>query len=63
MSPPSNSPVLLEDGLSGGRIDKINLNEEGVPGVDEVDSDIVPGLKVTVQSKESLEGRQRRRDR
>ena len=41
--------------LSGARVDEIVLDEEGVPGVDEVDRDIISDLEVTVQSKESLE--------
>ena len=32
------------------------LNEERVPGVDEINRDIVSNLKVTVQTKEPLEG-------
>lgn len=42
--------------LSGTGIDEIVLNEERVPGVDEIDRGIEPNLKVTVQSKEPLEG-------
>lgn len=42
--------------LSGERIDEIVLDEKGVPGVNKVDRDIVPDSKVTVQSKEPLEG-------
>jgi hypothetical protein len=34
--------------LSGARIDEVVLNEEGVPGVDEVERDIIPDLEVTV---------------
>ena len=42
--------------LSGECIDKVVLSEKRVPGVDEVDGGIVPDLKITVQSKEPLEG-------
>jgi hypothetical protein len=41
--------------LSGACIDEIILNEECVPGVDEVERDTIPDLEVTVQSKEPLE--------
>jgi len=41
--------------LSSERIDEVVLNEERVPGVDEVDRDIVWDLKNTIQSKEPLE--------
>ena len=40
---------------AGERIDKIVLNEKGIPGVDEGYGDIVSDLKVTIQSKEPLE--------
>ena len=42
--------------LSGERVDEIILNENDVPGVDEVDGGIVPDLEVTIQSEEPLEG-------
>jgi len=42
--------------LSGERVDEVVLNEKRIPGVDKVDGDIVPDLKVTIQSKEPLEG-------
>ena len=41
--------------FSGERVDEIVLDEKGVPGVDEVDRDIIPDLKITVQSEEPLE--------
>lgn len=42
--------------LSSAHIDEIVLNEEGVPGIDEVYGKIVSDFKITVQSKEPLEG-------
>ena len=42
--------------LASERVDEIVLDEKGIPGVDKVDRDVVPDLKVTVQSKEPLEG-------
>ena len=42
--------------LSSERIDEVVLDEERVPGIDEVDRDIVWDLKTTIQSKEPFEG-------
>jgi len=42
--------------LSGERVDEVVLNEKCIPGVDKVDGDIVPDLKVAIQSQEPLEG-------
>ena len=42
--------------LASERVDEIVLDKKGIPGVDKVDRDIVPDLKVTVQSEEPLEG-------
>ena len=42
--------------LASERVDEIVLDKKGIPGVDEVDRDIVPDLKVTVQPEEPLEG-------
>ena len=41
--------------LSGGRVEEVVLDEERVPGVDEIDREIVANLKVTIQSEEPLE--------
>ena len=58
--PPENIEVghavqMSRVDLSSERIDEVVLNEERVPGVDEVDRDIVWDLKNTIQSKEPLE--------
>ena len=41
--------------LSGGRVEDVVLDEERVPGVYEIDREIVADLKVTIQSEEPLE--------
>jgi hypothetical protein len=41
--------------LSGTGVDKIVLNEERVPSVDEINRGVIPDLNVTIQSKEPLE--------
>ena len=41
--------------LSSERVDEVVLDEERIPGVDEIDGEIVADLKVAIQSKEPLE--------
>jgi len=58
--PPKNIEVghavhMSRVDLSSGRIDEVILDEERIPGVDEIDREIIPDLKVTIQSKEPLE--------
>lgn len=59
--PPKNIEVgqavqMSRVDISSEGVDKVVLDEERVPGINEVDREIVPDLKITIQSKEPLEG-------